>query len=160
MRMMFLIRGLLSSGKSTLGGGLFFLGEEPRNFEADSYFYVDVDGSTMEKKYKFDPAKLADAHRDCQMRVERAMETSDRNVVVSNTFSQRWEMEPYISMAKKFGWKLMVIDLFDAGCDDDTLFERNAHDVPIKSFARMREHYEHAWSGGDPNPPWERESKE
>ena len=153
MRKLLLIRGLPTSGKTTLAEGLFSLGEEPRRFEADSYFYVDG-------KYKFDPAKLADAHKACQQRVERAMHpASGRNVVVSNTFTQRWEMQPYISLAEKFGWKLVVIDLFDGGCDDAELHERNVHDVPLKTFARMRKNYEHEWSTGNPLPPWERESK-
>jgi predicted kinase len=157
-----LIRGLPSSGK-TMFAGVFFapvykrsglrVCQISRNFEADSYFYVDG-------KYKFDPKKKADAHKDCQRRVEEAMRNSDRTVVVSNTFTQRWEMQPYIDMAEKFGWKLVVIDLFDGGCDDKTLHERNVHDVPLEAFKRMRERYEHSWSTGNPLPPWERESKE
>ena len=148
-RTLFLVRGLPSSGKSTFAGGLFWLGEEPRIFEADSYFYVDG-------KYKFDPKKLADAHKDCQQRVQYAAEFIDSNFVVSNTFTQRWEMEPYIEMAEKFGLNLTVVDLFDGGCDDKTLHERNAHGVPLESFARMRKGYEHDWRTGNPIPPWER----
>ena len=151
MRIVFLVRGLPSSGKTTFAGGLHYCGEVPSCFEADSYFYVDG-------KYKFDPKKLADAHKDCQHRVKRAMETSDRNVVISNTFTQRWEMQPYIDMAEALGWQLDVLDLTDGGCADKALHERNVHDVPLITFARMRKGYEHQWSTGNPLPPWEREA--
>ena len=146
-----LIRGLPSSGKSTLAWQELL--NVPQSFEADDYFYVD-------EEYKFDPTKLADAHKDCQERVMKAMKTGDENIIVSNTFTQRWEMQPYINLAEKFGWKLVVIDLFDGGCDDAELHERNVHDVPLKTFAHMRKNYEHSWSTGNPIPPWERESKE
>ena len=152
-RTLFLIRGLPSSGKSTFAGGLFWLGEEPRIFEADTYFYIDG-------KYVFDPKLLPAAHEDCRQRVEHAAEFSSTHLVVSNTFTQRWEMEPYIELSRIFGLGLIVIDLFDGGCDDKTLFDRNKHDGPLETFARMRERYEHDWRAGNPIPPWEREPKE
>ena len=99
-RTLFLIRGLPSSGKSTFAGGLFWLGEEPRIFEADTYFYIDG-------KYVFDPKKLPAAHEDCRQRVEHAAEFSSTHLVVSNTFTQRWEMEPYIELSRIFGLGLM-----------------------------------------------------
>ena len=153
-RTLFLIRGLPSSGKSTFAGGLFWLGEKPHIFEADAYFYTDG-------KYAFDPKKLPTAHAACQRHTKEAMETGDRDVIVSNTFSQRWEMEPYIELAEQqFGWNLTVIDLFDGGCDDEVLHQRNVHGVPLETFARMRKNYEHDWSRGNPLPPWEREPEE
>jgi len=146
---MFLVRGLPSSGKSTLAGGLLWLGEEPRIFEADTYFYIDG-------KYVFDPKKLPAAHADCRQRVEHAAEFSSADLVVANTFTQRWEMQPYIELSSLFKLGLIVIDLFDGGCDDQTLFERNKHGVPIEAFARSRKNYEHDWRNGNPDPPWER----
>ena len=152
-RTIFLVRGLPSSGKSTLV--ILGLGEDfPWIFEADTYFINDG-------KYVFDPKKLPAAHEDCRQRVENTIRNTDRaHLVVSNTFTQRWEMEPYIELSRLFGLELIVIDLFDGGCDDKTLFDRNKHGVPLESIARMRERYEHDWRAGNPIPPWERVSKE
>ena len=63
-------------------------------------------------------------------------------------------MEPYILLAKEFNAEFQVIDLFDGGCTDQELFERNVHDVPLETIVAMRARWEHDWEGGNPTPPW------
>ncbi len=136
-----LVRGLPGCGKSTLAG--------PEACEADKFF-VAKDGS-----YEFNPSCLPEAHAWCQkLTQQRLAEGNDTSV--ANTFSQRWEMEPYLKIAHAMEAELTVIDLFDSGLDDATLADRNTHEVPAEAIARMRERYENDWESGNSIPPWNR----
>jgi len=98
MKELFLLRGLPGSGKSTLAKML--VGDKDYcHKEADMYF-VDGDGN-----YKFDVTSLRDAHSWCQEEVEFLMKY-EHKVVVSNTFTQEWEMLPYYDLAKKYGYRV------------------------------------------------------
>ena len=141
-----LVRGLPGTGKSTLGA--LFRGLPPV-LAADDYFMV------AEGEYRFDPTFLGQAHSACQYRTRGALGCNPI-VVVANTFSQRWELEPYFSLAREYNAKVHVIDLFDAGLDDAALAVRNVHGVPERSIATMRARWEHDWRAADPRPPWER----
>ena len=77
-------------------------------------------------------------------------------VAVHNTFSRRWEFQAYLPMAKRCGYNVIVVDLYDSGLDDVTLAGRNKHGVPLVAFPRMRERWEHDWRHADPRPEWER----
>lgn len=146
---LFVIRGISGCGKSTLASTLSK--DETRICEADKYFI-------NEGTYEFDGAMLPQAHAWCNAQVKDALEDgTGLNVVVSNTFIQRWEMESYLRMAECLNVQVTVISLYDGGCTDNELFGRNAHGVPLTSIARMRASYEHDWKIGNPLPPWERE---
>jgi predicted kinase len=138
---LFLIRGISGSGKSTLTRKLGF-----RCFEADQFFM-------KYGVYNFDPKKLSEAHQWCQDQTRKSLENG-ASVVVANTFTQRWEMEPYIKMASDLNVRLTVIDLFDDGCNDETLAQRNDHGVTIETIKAMRSRYEHDWKNGNPVPPF------
>jgi hypothetical protein len=57
-------------------------------------------------------------------------------IVVSNTFTQEWEMEPYFEMAKKYGYKVfsIVIENRHGGS--------NEHGVPEDKIKIMKERFE------------------
>ena len=140
-----LIRGLPGAGKSSvdLPSGVIYVA-------ADDYFLDDAG------EYRFDPSKLAAAHTWCLDLATKGIKGLT-SVVVHNTFTQRWEMEPYIQLARKTKARLVVLDLFDAGLTDEELAARNTHGVPVEAIARMRARYEHDWGRGDTRPPWGRE---
>ena len=142
MKSLFLIRGLPGSGKSTLG---YQLGIIP--IEADQYF-------ERSGKYHFNPAELGDAHAFCQKETDRRL--SADSTVVCNTFSTRWELQPYIELSEKHAARLFVIDLFDGGKTDAELAKRNVHQVPIATIFEMRRRWEHDWKNGNPVAPWMR----
>lgn len=151
---MLLARGLPGSGKTSLTEmvGLPTISgimSRPTSCSADDYF-VDEDG-----QYLFDPSNLPAAHAACQSNAHAAMENR-KNVVVHNTFTQRWEMQPYIDMAEKFEYRLFIISTYDGGLSNAALAHRNTHGVPEESIAAMRDRWEEDWKSGDPRPPWER----
>ena len=125
MKELILLRGLPGSGKSTLAkaiGGL--------HFEADMYF-VDENGN-----YNFDGSQIKDAHAWCQNKVRISMETGVEKIVVSNTFTQEWEMEHYNTLAEVNGY--MVHSVICENRHDG----KNAHGVPDDKLAQMKARFE------------------
>lgn len=118
-----LIRGLPGSGKSTMAAGL----DGFKHYEADMYF-VSPDGA-----YEYDKTKVQDAHLWCQIQVAAAL-ADGQDVVVSNTFSRRWEMKPYEELAQRFGAVLLTVTL--------TGQYTNVHGVPDEVIERMRARWE------------------
>ncbi len=117
-----LIRGLPGSGKSTMARHRLAIGEADYHFEADQYFNYNG-------HYHFDPSKIKDAHLWCQAEVRAALAMGYR-VVVSNTFTQRWEMAPYLEMCP------------DAHILTATGNYTNVHGVPAEVIERMRARWE------------------
>jgi hypothetical protein len=137
---LYLDRGLPGSGKSTLAQKL-----APRACSADDFYMVNG-------VYQFDPAALAYAHAHCQSRTRAAL-SRGLPVAVTNTFAQRWEMEPYLQMAQLYGYRVTVIDLYDNGLTDEQLAYLTVHGVPEERIAAMRARWEHDWRTASPCRP-------
>lgn len=120
-----LIRGLPGSGKSTIAKALHKAGFEW--FEADTY-HLNDDGD-----YCFDRANAKAAHEWCQQETRNALENG-KQVVVSNTFTQIWEMAPYFDMAKALGIEPNVLEAKGNW--------PNVHAVPAEVMDRMRARWE------------------
>lgn len=131
MRKLIIIRGVSGSGKTTLSKLLAdaFTAQGFRAFtcEADNYFY-DEDGN-----YNFIQSELSFAHEWCQDCAELYMEGGVEIVIVSNTFTQNWEMEPYIKLAEKFGYSV------DSIVKENLHSGESVHQVPDKTLQRQRD---------------------
>lgn len=103
LKTLILIRGLPGSGKSTLARKLTMSGQG-EHVEADMYFTNDG-----ENGYKFDPAKLRDAHEWCQQTADLLMQRGCNTVIVSNTFTLFKEMEPYYRLAREHDYQVQEI---------------------------------------------------
>jgi len=117
-----LIRGHQGSGKSTLAKAL----KTPHNvhYEADMYWYLGNNG-----EYVFDAKRLGKAHQWCQDCANSAM-SRHIDVIVSNTFTTRKELKPYLLMAERHGYKVQEII-----CRGDF---QNEHGVPDDVVARKK----------------------
>jgi predicted kinase len=144
-----LVRGLPGSGKSSYARSILI--DKTIVCSADDFF-------TLDGIYTFDSGKLSEAHADCQHRTRMGL-MAGMNVVVANTFTCRWEMEPYIQIAREMDARFVVVDCFDGGMDDATLAATNIHSVPQGSISLMRARWEHNWRGENPIAPWLRNKK-
>jgi hypothetical protein len=133
-----LVRGLPGSGKSTLakqigigkkqGSDVKICDLEFAHYEADQYF-MNTQGI-----YLFKPELIGDAHHWCQSMTKRSMENSTPTIVVSNTFSQQWEVDPYVELAIDNDYLVSIIQ-----CQNTW---RSTHDVPEEAIRAMKDRWE------------------
>ena len=132
---LYIVRGLPGSGKSTFAKKL--VGSDFLVCEADKYF---IDKTTGE--YKFDITKIKDAHKYCQTLVGTYMRDSllndqfYREIAVSNTFTQEWEMLPYFELAEKYGYTVFVTIV------ENRHGGKNVHGVPEEKIDLMKNRFE------------------
>ncbi|KJY83388.1 ATPase AAA [Vibrio galatheae] len=117
-----LIRGLPGSGKSTLAQTI-----PAQHYEADMYF-INESG-----EYVYQANKIAQAHQWCKTKTEQAL-AQGHSVVVANTFVQRWEMVPYLKLAKRYSAQFEVIE-----CHDNY---GNVHGVEAKTINSMKKRWQ------------------
>lgn len=122
-----LVRGVSGAGKSTFAE---LFGKEAFIISADMYFEDVTTG-----KYEFDPSRLKHAHEFCQRGAEVGMR-EEALVVVANTFTQEWEMEPYYALAKKYGYRVfsVIVENRHGGT--------SVHDVPAESVKKQAQRFE------------------
>lgn len=118
-----LIRGLSSSGKTTLADIICGDDDSRIAISADDYFYDDND------VYTFNSENLKDAHAWCKRETATCMAQGFSLIVVHNTFTRGWEVEPYLELAARRGYRVIVSSLFDAGQSDTDLAVRSKHNV-------------------------------
>jgi predicted kinase len=125
---LFLLRGLPGAGKTTLAKSL--VKKDFCHKEADMFF-VDRDGN-----YRFEPLKIKDAHQWCQEEIDFLMRLEHSPIVVSNTFTQEWEMDPYYKLAEQHGYRVysLVVENRHMGV--------NQHGVPTDKLEQMRNRFE------------------
>lgn len=98
MRKLYLIRGVSGSGKSTLAVEL-----AGRNqVAADDFTGLYVNGN-----YQFNKQK--ESHQWCLNQCWEMMENGLTPIAVHNTFCKLAYLEPYIRLAKRFGYTVTVI---------------------------------------------------
>jgi len=135
MKTLYILRGLPGSGKSTLANSIV---DTIAVCEADQYFVNQETG-----EYKFNPDEIKIAHQWCRDEVESRMKYNQdtygldySEIVVSNTFTQEWEMEPYLKLAEKYGYRVfsLIVENRHGG--------KNTHGVPDEKVELMKNRFQ------------------
>lgn len=125
---LFILRGLPGSGKSTLAKVLSDEYLFPV-FSIDDYF-TDEEGN-----YNFDFKNNHLAYKTCELKTREAMKQDVMKIFVDNTFTMEWELDPYVKLAKEFGYAIFVMTV------ENRHNGLNLHNIPIEHIEKMREKF-------------------
>jgi predicted kinase len=146
-RRVLVLRGVPGAGKSTVARAIAAHvrvgGERAVAVSADRFF-TGADGT-----YRFDPARLPEAHATCLRSFVDLLTTHPGGVViVDNTATTLAEAAPYMALAAAYGWGAAIVDV---SADPFRAAERNVHDVPAEAV-----HAAHARlvAAQASTPPW------
>lgn len=122
-----LLRGVPGCGKSTLGDVILLTNQLNNQdvLSADNFF-INEKG-----EYIFDSSKLKEAHNDCQVKCADRMRNQFSKIVVANTFTQEWEMEPYFTMAERYNYRIHTVIV------ENRHGNKNIHNVPDEKVNQM-----------------------
>lgn len=129
MKSLLLLRGLPGSGKSTLAKSLSENGKYPV-FSIDSYFTDPATGTYI---FEFDKNHIA--YSQCLEKTKSAMQATESKVIVDNTFTMDWEMEPYFKLASEFNYHLFVVTV------ENYHGSKNIHDISEEQLQKMAAKY-------------------
>lgn len=124
MTKLILVRGLPGSGKSCFARALAYLSNS-LHYETDMFFDTVVG--------RFDKYRLEEAHNWCKALVDHYLYVK-HNCIVSNTFSQRWEIDQYVAIANKNGASIEVIKM--------NSHHKNTREVPFHVIRNMQIRWE------------------
>ncbi len=123
---LYIVRGLPGSGKSTFANTNFAI-RGAKHFEADMYF-------CRFGEYEFDSLLIRNAHRWCYESTKTALQKG-HDVVVSNTFTRKWEMQEYLDLRNSIeGLQIQIFAMTDN--------YGNVHGVPPETIAKMQRRWE------------------
>jgi predicted kinase len=126
-----LLRGLPGSGKSTLGDVILRTPQQNPSLLSADDFFIDENGN-----YNFDSTKLQEAHSQCQLRCAERMKLQLSKIVVANTFTQDWEMEPYFEMAERYKYRVHTVIV------ENRHGNQNVHGVPEDKLQQMKDRFQ------------------
>jgi uridine kinase len=124
---LYLIRGVSGAGKSTFAMTLWAAGIVERMFEADDFFYHNG-------VYQFNPARLSEAHRYCQLNTKYVLEQG-KSVSVSNTSTTEFEVLVYETIAKECNANFVSIIV------ENRHNGVNIHNVPEEKLEQMKRRF-------------------
>ena len=123
------LRGLPGSGKSTLAMVLSEDGKHPI-FSVDDYFTNSETG-----EYIFDFKNNHLAYKFCEENTKRSMVNKLSKIIIHNTFTMDWELEPYFKLASQYNYAMFVVTV------ENYHQSGNAHEVSDEQLQKMAEKY-------------------
>ena len=128
MKHVYILRGLPSSGKSTLAVELSKVSDDSVICCADDYFYNNG-------VYGFDSSKLGAAHSQCFDKFLNACEHGVKCIIIANTNSTRREYSRYQTTALEHGYRVFRLIV------ERTHTNKNNHNVPDETLTAMRDRF-------------------
>ena len=130
MTRLILIRGLPGSGKSTLAKQLVSInhGSNIPSIHLESDMYHVLRG-----EYIFEGGLVPAAHKWCVNTTEVFL-NNGYDVVVSNTFTRKWEIAPYKKLSDLIGCPFEIVT-----CTGNY---GNVHNVPEEVIQKMKDRWE------------------
>lgn len=125
---LYLIRGVSGSGKSSLARDMVDSCMVDIHYEADMYFMSDLGD------YRWNPAELGNAHKWCQEQTQLRL-SMGWDVAVSNTSTTEAEVETYRKIAEECNARFvsLVVESRHDG--------KNIHGVPPEKVEQMRKRF-------------------
>ena len=123
------LRGLPGSGKSTLAMVLSEDGKHPI-FSVDDYFTNSETG-----EYIFDFKNNHLAYKLCEENTKLSMVNKLSKIIIHNTFTMDWELEPYFKLASEYNYAMFVVTV------ENYHQSGNAHEVSDEQLQKMAEKY-------------------
>jgi len=133
MKNLYLVRGLPGAGKTSFVSAMMSMIDTKfsvTNWEADDFFMEEDDNGLL--VYRFRAELLRSAHYACQQMCASSMEAGVNAIFVSNTFTEEWEMQPYLYQAKEHGYRVTRL-IVENGHEGES-----EHNVPRETVERMR----------------------
>lgn len=129
IKSLILLRGLPGSGKSTLAKVLSENGKYPV-FSVDDYFTDKISG---EYQFQFEENHIA--YKMCQANTFKSLQQGVSKIILDNTFTLDWEIEPYFKLAKDFSYRIFVVTV------ENYHNGKNIHQVNDEQLKKMAEKY-------------------
>ncbi|MDF3818593.1 AAA family ATPase [Leptospira sp. 96542] len=123
------LRGIPGSGKTTLAKTISLSNGAPI-FSIDSYFETDSG------EYEFDYKKNHLAYKECESKTKQALMDDVPFVIVDNTFTLDWELEPYSRLANEFGYRFFVVTV------ENRHGGSNVHGISNEQINKMKGKYQ------------------
>ena len=124
-----ILRGLPGSGKSELAVLLSENGKYPY-YSVDDYFTNNQNGI-----YHFDYTKNHIAYRECIEKTRKSALEGVPKIIVHNTFTMDWELEPYFKLAAELSFRIYVVTV------ENRHGNINSHGITDEQMKKMAEKY-------------------
>lgn len=107
------MQGIPGSGKSTVAKTIahdyMLTNQRPAAIRSTDDFWYEVVAPEHGLTYSYDPARRAEAHHWNQQRVIEDMQAGRDLIIVDNTNIERWQAEPYFTLANIFDYEVSVV---------------------------------------------------
>ena len=100
-------------------------------------FFEDDNGT-----YTFDFTRIKEAYEWCKNETKLLLEDEYEIVVVHNSFTRKWEAEPYFNLAKEHGYEVQVISLYDGGTNDKDFSDRSVRIQVLINLCEQRKRWD------------------
>jgi len=142
------MRGPSGSGKSTLAESLLRQAHLLDRHQVRDFVLSSDDYFKTRRGYVFNPTLLPAAHEWNQQRVRDKAASGWSPIIVDNTNTMVWEMQPYVQFAVRHGYVIELLEPNTSWCKSASkLAQKNVHNVPRENIQRMLERFERTTAG-------------